>query len=222
MSLSRSIRAAAFVALSIITWPLEARSQADTARVMVPPPMRATSMAGPRFGFTYLSQGIIDTLKTRDINVSPVITQFGWQFEHQFYSIEGGPAVLNEWVFLVGALEQGKPLPSVSWIVGMRGHSGAEFGIGPNFAPGGMALAIGGGVTTRLGALAVPFNVAYVQSGIGGRLSILSGFSLRSANNDREPRATRGPQAPQQPPIRPLPPPWGRSPGTRLPRLPGT
>jgi hypothetical protein len=226
MSLSRSIRAAAFVALMMIVWPLDARAQADTARVKIPPPMRMTSMAGPRFGFTYLSRGIVDTLKSRDIDVNPVISQFGWQFEHQFYSSEGGPAVLNEWVLLLGGLEEGNALPSLSWIVGVRARNGAEFGVGPNFSPGGVALAIGGGVTTRIGALAVPVNVAYVQSGVGGRLSILTGFSIRRANYDREPRVQ--PRSPQ-PPIRPTPglglptqPGWGGMPRNRLPRLPGT
>ena len=74
------------------------------------------------------------------------ITQFGWQFEKQFYSKEGGLAAMNEWVLLFGGLEQGEALPSLSWMVGLRSSSGAEFGLGPNVTPAGVALAFAGGV----------------------------------------------------------------------------
>jgi hypothetical protein len=49
---------------------------------MVPPPADVISLSGPRVGFTVLSQSIVDTLKKEDqIIVSPLISQFGWQFE---------------------------------------------------------------------------------------------------------------------------------------------
>ena len=65
----------------------------------------------------------------------PTISQFGWQFEHEFYSKQDGPTVLNEWVFLLGGLDQGVAIPSLNWLVGLRTKEGTEFGIGPNITP---------------------------------------------------------------------------------------
>ena len=148
-------------------------------QALVPPVPRAVSLSGPRFGVTSLSQGVVDRLKEDNIDVGPLITQFGWQFEHQFYSKDSGVSAVNEWVVLLGGLEQGRALPSVSWIVGLRTREGAEFGVGPNVTPAGVALAIAAGVTFRAGILNVPVNVAVVPSKYGVRLSMLTGFNLR-------------------------------------------
>ena len=154
--------------------------QAQTSDVTIPPPpVKTVSLSGPRFGFTALSQGVVDKLHERTIDVRPTITQFGWQFEREFYTKEGGLAAMNEWVFLLGGLEQGVVLPSLSWMVGLRSSSGAEFGIGPNVTPAGVALALAGGVTFRSGALNVPMTFAVVPSKAGTRISMLTGFNLR-------------------------------------------
>jgi len=146
----------------------------------VPPVAREVSLAGPRFGFTSLSEGVVDQLKQHDIAVKNTISQFGWQFERQFYAKgDDGPRVLNEWVVLVGGLDQGVVLPSVNWLVGIRTHEGAEFGIGPNITPAGVALAVAAGVTFRAGVLNVPMNFAVVPSKYGMRVSMLTGFTLR-------------------------------------------
>ena len=154
--------------------------QAQSLDVTIPPPpVKTVSLSGPRFGFTALSQGVVDKLHERTIDVRPTITQFGWQFEREFYTKEGGLAAMNEWVFLLGGLEQGVVLPSLSWMVGLRSSSGAEFGIGPNVTPAGVALAFAGGVTFRSGALNVPMTFAVVPSKAGTRISMLTGFNLR-------------------------------------------
>ena len=141
--------------------------------------VRKLSRSGPRFGVTYLGGAIPDTIKSRfDTDVSRVITQFGWQYERQFASLENGPVALNEWVFLIGGLDQGTFLPSLTWLVGIRTQSQFEFGVGPNATPAGVALAISAGKTFHNGALAIPVNVAYVPGKIGQRFSILTGFNL--------------------------------------------
>ena len=86
---------------------------------------------------------------------------------------------MNEFVFLLGGLEQGVTLPSASWMVGLRSPSGLEFGIGPNVTPAGVALAVAGGVTFRSGALNVPLTFAVVPSKDGTRVSMLTGFNFR-------------------------------------------
>ena len=148
--------------------------------VITPPPAPiVANLSGPRFGVTTLSDGIVTTLHDRYIDVRPVITQFGWQFEKQFYSTTGGAAVLNEWVVLLGGLDQNMALPSVSWLVGVRTEGGTEFGVGPNVTPVGWSLAFAAGTTLRTGFLNVPVNIAVVPSRNGMRVSFLTGFSKR-------------------------------------------
>jgi hypothetical protein len=153
---------------------------ASAQSVIEPPPYAKTvNLSGPRFGMTALSQGVVDELEKRSIHVSSNISQFGWQFEKEFYAKGSGLAAVNEWVVLLGGLDQGVALPSVSWLVGLRTREGAEFGIGPNVTPAGVALAIAGGVTFRTGTFNVPMNVAVVPSKAGTRISLLTGFNLR-------------------------------------------
>ena len=155
-----------------------------SAQNVLDPPSytKAVNLSGPRFGLTALSQGVVDELQKRSIEVKPSVSQFGWQFERQFYTRGSGVAAVNEWVFLLGGLDQGVVLPSLSWMVGLRTREGAEFGIGPNITPAGVALALAAGVTFRAGSLNVPMNVAVVPSKVGTRLSVLTGFNTRRRN----------------------------------------
>ena len=171
MQIVYRLTAAAFLTLALSS---PALSQ------IVPPEAREVSLAGPRFGGTFLSDGIVTTLRKIDhINVAPVITQFGWQFEKQFYSSPNGPSAVTEAVVLFGGLEQGYALPSLSWLVGVRSKQGTEFGVGPNITPVGVALVLAAGKTFRAGVLNVPVNVAVVPSKSGVRVSMLTGFSVR-------------------------------------------
>jgi hypothetical protein len=145
----------------------------------LPPYAKTADLSGPRFGITLLADGVVKRLEERHIVVGPHISQFGWQFEKQFYTKEGGLTMVSEWVALVGGLEQSVALPSLSWVVGIRTRDGAEFGIGPNITPAGSALVVAAGMTLRSGALNVPLNVAVVPAKSGLRVSLLSGFSLR-------------------------------------------
>jgi hypothetical protein len=144
-----------------------------------PPPAKTLELAGPRFGVTMLSQGVIDKLKEKDITIGSTMSQFGWQFEKQFYSNGGGVTALTEWVPLLGGLDQGVVIPSLSWLVGLRTKEGAEFGVGPNITPAGAALVVSAGVTFRAGVLNVPMNFAVVPTKEGTRVSVLTGFTLR-------------------------------------------
>lgn len=168
----RRVLGAVFLTL---TSCMPAFSQTPTASLA-----KAASLSGPRIGVTFLSDGIVGKLKDdASLNISPVVTQFGWQFEKQFYSKAGGIAAVNEFVVLIGGLEQGVALPSLSWMVGLRSPTGLEFGIGPNITPAGVALAVAGGVTFRSGSLNVPVTFAVVPSKDGMRVSMLTGFNFR-------------------------------------------
>jgi len=153
---------------------------APAAAQTLPPVAKTADLSGPRFGLTLLSDGVVQELASRDVTVSPHISQFGWQFERQFFAKGGPVTMVTEWIALVGGLEQSVALPSLSWMVGVRTHDGAEFGIGPNITPAGTALVLATGMTFRAGALNVPVNVAVVPSRVGTRVSLLTGFSLRA------------------------------------------
>lgn len=166
------MRVALFVLVSLA-------AAGSAAAQTVPPPARTVSLSGPRFGVTMLGDGVVAKLQERSIHVEPTISQFGWQFEKQFFSSQGGLTAVTEWVGLLGGLEQSVALPSLSWMVGVRTRDGAEFGIGPNITPAGSALAIAAGITFRAGVVNVPVNLAVVPSKAGVRVSVLSGFNLR-------------------------------------------
>lgn len=169
----------ALIVMGIASAPVGAQSIYPQSGPALPPVAKTVSLAGPRFGLTLLNDRMLEKLKERNIDVSSTITQFGWQFEREFYSKLDGPTVLNEWVLLVGGLDQGVAIPSLSWLVGLRTKEGAEFGIGPNITPGGVALALAAGVTFRAGVMNVPMNFAVVPSKYGTRVSVLTGFVLR-------------------------------------------
>ncbi len=141
--------------------------------------MRTIYRTGPRFGVTWLSGTIVDEVKKKfGTEIAPVITQFGWQYERQFASLEAGPVALNEFVLLVGGLDQGTAIPILTWLVGIRMPGQFEIGVGPNATPAGVALALSLGQTFRAGALSIPVNIAVVPSKFGVRSSILTGFNI--------------------------------------------
>lgn len=169
-----------FTACAVSTLAFAAPAFAQS--VLTPPPIVHTvDLSGPRFGLTFLSEGIVKELHdNRDLDLHPTITQFGWQFERQFLTKGTGVTAVSEYVVLLGGLDQSVAIPSLSWLVGMRTRSGAEFGVGPNITPAGVGLVIAVGVTYRVGAMNIPVNFALVPSKYGQRISVLTGFNMRN------------------------------------------
>ena len=52
-----------------IAAPLAAQSTSPTSLQQAPPVAKSVSLAGPRYGFTFLSDGIVDKLRKDDIEV---------------------------------------------------------------------------------------------------------------------------------------------------------
>src|SRR4051812_43628377 len=175
LALTRSfVPHAVTVVCLLLTWSAPVLAQTE------PPGASTHSLSGPRLGVTFLDHGVREHLaEETDMTVEPAISQFGWQFEKRFYTTDDGPTAVTEWVLLVGGLDQGVALPSLSWLIGGRTRNGAEFGVGPNFTPLGAAIAVAAGVTFRAGALNVPLNLAVVPSKSGVRVSFLAGFNTR-------------------------------------------
>ena len=134
------------------------------------------SLAGPRLGLVYISaspgssflNGDLQLEETgdlpedyTDIAKGALTTLYGWQWESRF--ADGGNVTgIVEWIALVGGLEKGKFLPSVSSMVGARTASGIEFAVGPNLSLSGIAMVFGMGYNFKSGNLNIPVNIAFV------------------------------------------------------------
>ena len=144
-------------------------------------------MAGPRIGVTLISSGeTTDFLTGNDNGPSAFTTQYGWQWESRF--ADGGSITgLAEWIFVVGGMERGKFLPSMSSLVGFRTLEGFEMGIGPNLSASGLGMVFGFGFTATDGKLNLPINFVFspakegwfgFDSGVS--FTILLGFNISS------------------------------------------
>jgi hypothetical protein len=135
-------------------------------------------LSGPRIGFTFIGAGpIADFINTKDIDAlseegsvgfphvfgeegSAFLTQYGWQWETRFadgYDVTG----LVEWIVLVGGMEKGLFLPSVSSLVGIRTSSNLEFAFGPNLSLSGIGAVVAVGYNFKIGEVNLPINIAF-------------------------------------------------------------
>ena len=154
------------------------------------------SLAGPRVGFTILTHGSSADFindRTEDHNGDYIeaqkmafISQYGWQWESRFAD-NGDFAGLVEWVVLVGGMEQGLFLPSVSSLVGVRNGSGFEVAGGPNLSLSGVGMVFTVGKNFQSGNLNFPVNIAFVpgkssawgnDDPTGARISLMLGFNM--------------------------------------------
>ena len=134
---------------------------------------------GPRIGFTILSASVLNKARESMPDLNPFLTQFGWQFESRLFRMPNGVSGLAEFVPLVGGLEQGKFLPSISGLLGIRGAKGFEFGVGPNLTPLGANLVLAMGTSFRSNGINFPINLAVVPGNGGTRVSLMLGFNAR-------------------------------------------
>ena len=141
---------------------------------------RGVSLDGPRLGFTYLAgDRLLDKARENLPGLSPFITQFGWQFETRLFRMPNGLSALAEVVPLVGGLDQGRFIPSLSGLLGLRTGNGFEIGMGPNVTPVGTSVVFALGTSFRSNGINFPVNVAVVPGNGGARISLLLGFNAR-------------------------------------------
>jgi len=134
-------------------------------------------LSGPRLGFTVLTDGVLNRARDQVRDLNPFLTQFGWQFESRLFRLPNGMSGLVELVPLVGGLEQGQFIPSVSGLLGLRGPKGFEFGLGPNVTPLGADIVLALGTSFRSNGINFPVNLAVVPGHGGARISLLIGFN---------------------------------------------
>ena len=119
--------------------------------------------SGPRIGLTIIGDGLAAD-KIREMGKAPFITQFGWQFETRIFTLKDGTSGLFEFVPLVGGIEQGMFLPSVSGLFGIRGKKGTEFAFGPNLSLTGAGMVLAVGSSFHSENVYFPINLAVVPS----------------------------------------------------------
>jgi hypothetical protein len=105
--------------------------------VPVASPKTQIKLNGPRMGGAMTFGDAANILSAKEgnggFNMYPVMFQFGWQQEWQYLSA-GNFQALVEGVGLIGGLESGKFIPSLTILNGFRfGKAGWEFGFGPSF-----------------------------------------------------------------------------------------
>lgn len=162
--------AAAFVAIAD---PAFAQVQGDVVTGS------AIRLSGPRVGVTMFTGAAADSLDKR-LGIGPTISQFGWQFERRMFQVEGGITGVHEFLVLIGGLDAGVALPSATWLLGIRGASGMEVGVGPNVSLAGLALAAGAGINIQSGGVNFPINFGVASSKYGLRTSMFVGFNTKT------------------------------------------
>jgi hypothetical protein len=143
-----------------------------------PPVQEEIKLGGPRLGFTIVGGAQANRLH-EEYDINPFLTQFGWQFETRLFTTAGGLSGLAEFVPLIGGLEQGRFLPSLNAVIGMRNAQGFEFGVGPNVSLAGVGLVFAAGTNFTSQGINFPVNVALAPSKDGVRVSLLFGFNSR-------------------------------------------
>ena len=137
-----------------------------------------SSSTGPQVGLTIVSGELADALQ-RDFEKGPLLLQFGWQVEGRFPVSRDGAAGYTQLMPLIGGLDRGKILPSITWLVGVRSAGGSRIGFGPTISLAGSALTLVAGSTRRVGDLRLPIDLAVQFMEKGMTVSFLIGFANR-------------------------------------------
>jgi len=132
---------------------------------------------GPRLGLTVFAGPVADVLRD-EYDIFPLISQFGWQLEWRFSASKTGPVAAIEVLPLLGGLEQGKFIPSLTALMGVRFPGGFEIGVGPNLTLTGFGVIAGIGKTFKGSGVNWPVNLAVMPSSEGVRITLLAGFNI--------------------------------------------
>ncbi len=153
-----------------------------------PVQFRQRDLSGPRVGATFaLGDGKLAHELDRK-GLGRIVSQFGWHFERQLVPLGGGPQLVTEAIPLVGGVEYGKLVPSLTTAVGVRFASGLEFGMGPSFTlvntegKSNIGLVVAVGKSIDYGGVSLPINLAVSSNPQGTRTTLLAGYAIRTAS----------------------------------------
>ncbi len=163
-------------------WALDV---APDTGVGAPAQFQLKNYSGPRLGLMFPAGGAEMRKAFRDHGYGDMVSLFGWHFERTIVPIEGGPQLVTEAIPMLGGVEYGKILPSLTLTAGLRLSSGLEFGMGPSFTPlnsrggatTGLVLAIGKSI--EYAGLNLPVNLATSINPKGTMVSLTLGYAMQ-------------------------------------------
>jgi len=150
------------------------------------PQLQRSGWSGPRMGLMMAPGDGAIASRLKDHGLGSVVSQFGWQFERRVVPFGGGPQLVTEAIPLVGGVEYGKFVPSLTLVMGVRSAAGFEFGMGPSFtvvsATGiNSGLVIAAGKSFNYGAVCIPLNVAVSTNPRGTMVTLIAGYAIDQA-----------------------------------------
>jgi hypothetical protein len=168
---------------------LQLRNQvvlAESGPAGQPPQLQRSGWSGPRMGLMMAPGDGAISSRLKDHGLGSLVSQFGWQFERRVVPFGGGPQLVTEAIPLVGGVEYGKFVPSLTLVMGVRSAAGFEFGMGPSFtvvsATGiNSGLVIAAGKSFNYGAVCIPLNVAVSTNPRGTMVTLIAGYAIDQA-----------------------------------------
>ncbi len=174
------------VSLFVIGISTLALGQTDS----LPQSISKMNISGPRMGMT----GVIDNGTFYNELVKRggkrIYSQFGWHFEYKSAPVGNAPSFVVEVIPLIGGLEYGLAIPSVSLPIGIRLQNGFEVGMGPNLvfsekkSEDGSGIQINSSVVFAAGktfnyyGVGLPVNLAFSNGKGGYALSLIVGYAI--------------------------------------------
>lgn len=136
----------------------------------------ARRYGGPRMGATLVGPGVFRDMLTME-GKNSLYSQFGWQFEKRLFTTKTGLSAVVELVPMIGGIDMGKFIPSISGLLGIRTKKGIEIGAGPNAAIYGyknaqgyynttssFGIVIAAGMSFKSDKVYFPVNLAFIPS----------------------------------------------------------
>jgi len=186
MSKVKNVLAAVIVALSL--------SSAVATDMDEPVCLSKVNITGPRMGMTgVVGHGkFYDEIKSHEMNAA--YSQFGWHFEFKVAPDGYTPSFVFEIIPLIGGIEYGLAIPSLTLPIGVRLQNGFELGMGPNLVMGypnfSTSIVIAAGKTFSYHGVGLPINIAVATGKGGTAASLLFGYAIVKSKERIEPMAS--------------------------------
>lgn len=140
---------------------------------------------GPRVGAMYIMTTPAEF--TEKVNQSfegsyfPVVSLFGLILEQRILLGNTDSHFAFQEVILVGGLEQSIAILSGALLIGYRGSSGLEFGVGPSLSISGIGVIVAAGWTFSYSGVYVPVDLAVTLPNASRPMSIslTTGFNFK-------------------------------------------
>lgn len=152
---------------------VEVEKKEDDDDIMI---QEVRKYGGPRVGATLVGPGVFrDQLYNE--GKRNIYSQFGWQFEKRMFTTKTGISGMVEFLPMIGGIDMGKFIPSVTALIGVRNKKGIEVGVGPNAAIYGVktsggyyrtstnfGIVIAAGMSFKSDKVYFPVNLAFIPS----------------------------------------------------------